>query len=209
MCAYRLSIALLVASVRTGDALKISRRALGGAIPAAAAALAPCAASAKGIGTVFAMAAASDPGRSPFQGYFVDPNHVKGYRIVTANVDAGSLSVVGRDGPDEPEFALKGIIQSQFSAAIDFSPKGGPAALQCTFRLVEGRPIVEFPDGNGWARLSEKPEMLKAVAPMGDDRRSGLAKIGSALGGGGKKEKAPSSEKGGGFGLPKMKLPFS
>lgn len=125
------------------------------------------------------------------------------------------MQVVGRDGPDDPEFELSGIITSQFDALLDFSPKGGPKNLAARseacvveltpwprgvdatplwlplrFKLLEGgRPVVEFPDGNGWARISAKPVVVTAAdiareKPMSDDKRSGVAKILGSLGGG-------------------------
>ncbi|KAH8046970.1 GTPase [Aureococcus anophagefferens] len=80
--------------------------------------------------------AASDPTKSPFQGYYKDPEHLDGYRIIKANVGLGELLVTGRDAPDGEEFVLTGVITSQFSAIIDFSPKGGPKNLPTRFKLT-------------------------------------------------------------------------
>ncbi|KAH8045530.1 GTPase [Aureococcus anophagefferens] len=125
--------------------------------------------------------AASDPTKSPFQGYYKDPEHLDGYRIIKANVGLGELLVTGRDAPDGEEFVLTGVITSQFSAIIDFSPKGGPKNLPTRFKLVQGRPIIEFPDGNGWARISEKPAIPTVEVPMSQDKRSGLDKLRGAM----------------------------
>mmetsp|Transcript_7581 Transcript_7581/g.22484 ORF Transcript_7581/g.22484 Transcript_7581/m.22484 type:complete len:186 (+) Transcript_7581:181-738(+) len=177
---------LLVASTA---ALRLhSRRAfaVGVAVAPAAAATAAHAAPGDTFSTAMNVFTASDPTRSPFQGYYKDPEHMQGYRIVKADVPAGTLRVTGRDGPDDPEFSLDGVIVSQFTALIDFSAKGGPKNLPATFRLVQGRPVVEFPDGNGWARLSDKPVVpdprdALRERPASEDKRSGLDKIRGSL----------------------------
>ena len=112
------------------------------------------------------------------------------------------------DAPDGDEFVLRGTITSQFSAIIDFSPKGGPKNLNARFQLVSGRPIVSFPDGNGWARISDKPAIpapvdLKREQPMQADKRSGLAKLRGAL----DTDQLQKDSQAAGFSFPK--LPFS
>jgi hypothetical protein len=200
--------ALLAAST---SALKLSRRAFA-AGPASAALLGPRAAfAAPGpAATALSVFSASDPTKSPFQGYYKDPEHLDGYRIIKANVGLGELLVTGRDAPDGEEFVLTGVITSQFSAIIDFSPKGGPKNLPTRFKLVQGRPIIEFPDGNGWARISEKPAIptVKPEVPMSQDKRSGLDKLRGAVDTG----KLAGDAKDAGISLPSLslpKLPFS
>ena len=113
------------------------------------------------------------------------------YLFGALRTHAGTLQVRGRDSADGSEFVLDGEIISQFDAVIDFSPKGGPKRLAARFRLLPGgRPILEFPDGNAWARLSDKPDpnvMAEierdriANRPMSADKRSGFAKVMGAL----------------------------
>ena len=59
--------------------------------------------------------------------------------------------------------------------------------MAARFKLLSGgRPILEFPDGNAWARLSDKPDpnVMAEIErdrvqnrPMADDKRSGFAKV--------------------------------
>ena len=194
--------------VAAANALSINRRAFAvgvAGVPAAASAAGP---DGSAVSTALNMFSASDPTKSPFQGYYKDPEHLEGYRIIKASVDSGELTVTGRDAPDGDEFVLRGTITSQFSAIIDFSPKGGPKNLNARFQLVSGRPIVSFPDGNGWARISDKPAIpapvdLKREQPMQADKRSGLAKLRGAL----DTDQLQKDSQAAGFSFPK--LPFS
>ena len=75
---------------------------------------------------------------------------------------------------------------------------------------MQGRPIIEFPDGNGWARISEKPAIptVKPEVPMSQDKRSGLDKLRGAMDTG----KLAGDAKDAGISLPGLslpKLPFS
>lgn len=203
---------LLLASLANGlklnrFGLKLDRRAF-----AVGLAGLPAVASASQFSTATAIFNAGDPNKSPFQGYFIDPNHLKGYRIIKADVERGTLTVTGRDGPDDTEFVLSGVIQSQFNAVLDFSSKGGPSNVSARFKLLQGRPIVEFPDGNGWARISDKPEIPKPKdiareRPMSADKRSGFAKVMDAIKNGEAEPVAAPAPSG--FSLPSIKLPFS
>ena len=62
---------------------------------------------------------------------------------------------------------------------------------------------MEFPDGNAWARLSDKPEVPDPTAaararararPASDDKRSGVAKILGAFADGASEEARPPVE---------------
>ena len=144
----RRTLALLTAC--SAAALRLSRRtALAGI---AAAPLVPAKAYAAGnLGAALAVFSASNPTVSPFTGFYKDPEHLEGYRIIKADNYMGTLQVRGRDSADGSEFVLDGEIISQFDAVIDFSPKGGPAAARATFSALTG--MLRFADGNAWTRV--------------------------------------------------------
>jgi len=185
----RCTLALLAAS--NVAALKLSRRTALAVL--ASAPLVPARAHARGqLDTALAVFGAADPTKSPFTGYWKDPNHLEGYRTIKADNYSGVLKITGRDSADGPEFVLDGEVLSQFDASIDFSPKGGPKRLAARFKLLPGgRPIMEFPDGNAWARLSDRPDpnVMQDIEkervrerPMSSDKRSGVAKVLSLMG---------------------------
>ena len=177
----------LLAACNAVAALRLSRRhALAGV--AGVAPLVPANAYAAGnLGAALAVFSAANPTVSPFTGFYKDPEHLEGYRVIKADNYMGTLQVRGRDSADGSEFVLDGEIISQFDAVIDFSPKGGPKRLAARFKLLSGgRPILEFPDGNAWARLSDKPDpnVMAEIErdrvqnrPMSADKRSGFAKV--------------------------------
>ena len=111
------------------------------------------------LGAALAVFSASNPTVSPFTGFYKDPEHMDGYRVIKADNYMGTLQVRGRDSADGSEFVLDGEIISQFDAVIDFSPKGGPKRLAARFDCYRaGSAYLEFPDGSRWARLSDKPD---------------------------------------------------
>ena len=177
----------LLAACNAVASLRLSRRQTLAGI-AGVAPLVPANAYAAGnLGAALAVFSAANPTVSPFTGFYKDPEHLEGYRTIKADNYMGTLQVRGRDSADGPEFVLDGEIISQFDAVIDFSPKGGPKRLATRFKLLQGgRPILEFPDGNAWARLSDKPDpnVMAEIErdrvqnrPMSDDKRSGFAKV--------------------------------
>ena len=128
----------LLAACNAVAALRLSRRhALAGV--AGVAPLVPASAYAAGnLGAALAVFSASNPTVSPFTGFYKDPEHLEGYRIIKADNYMGTLQVRGRDSADGSEFVLDGEIISQFDAVIDFSPKGGPKRLAARFKLLSG-----------------------------------------------------------------------
>ena len=99
-------IALLAACNAAVAALRLSRRhALAGV--AGVAPLVPASAYAAGnLGAALAVFSASNPTVSPFTGFYKDPEHMDGYRVIKADNYAGTLQVRGRDSADGPEFVL-------------------------------------------------------------------------------------------------------
>ena len=99
----RRTLALLTAC--SAAALRLSRRtALAGI---AAAPLVPANAYAAGnLGAALAVFSASNPTVSPFTGFYKDPEHMDGYRVIKADNYMGTLQVRGRDSADGPEFVL-------------------------------------------------------------------------------------------------------
>ena len=95
----------LLAACNAVAALRLSRRqALAGI---AAAPLVPASAYAAGnLGAALAVFSASNPTVSPFTGFYKDPEHLEGYRIIKADNYMGTLQVRGRDSAAGPEFVL-------------------------------------------------------------------------------------------------------
>ena len=112
------------------------------------------------LGAALAVFSASNPTVSPFTGFYKDPEHMDGYRVIKADNYAGTLQVRGRDSADGSEFVLDGEIISQFDAVIDFSPKGGPSGLTgiltpAGFYNGKATPaLIQWPDGNKWPKTS-------------------------------------------------------
>lgn len=79
------------------------------------------------------------------QGVFVDPNHPKGYRLVS--VRNNKLRIYGRDGPKKPYWAIKGTIKKK-KGEIDFTDKPGPNPGKVDVKFEKNKII--FPDGNCW-----------------------------------------------------------
>jgi len=111
---------------------------------------------------------------SPFTGDYNDPQHpscLRQVKVVGAPIrgdgtrslvpvveirgyDGGSSSSDGNACTARPNsrddlWTVRGKITSTNQAVLDFSPKGGPTALQATY---EDGGIV-FPDGNKWTKL--------------------------------------------------------
>ena len=109
---------------------------------------------------------------SPFTGDFEDPNHpgcLRQVKVVGAPLRGDGtrsaypvIEITGYDGngsgkactdADRPTRAdlwkIKGQMKSNTVAALDFSPKGGPANLPGTWD-TDG---IVFPDGNKWMKI--------------------------------------------------------
>jgi len=95
-----------------------------------------------------------------FGGYFRDPKHYKegtfaGSRFVTSEAgdkESPNITMIGSD--DGASFwTIHGVAtQSRCDISVDFSPKGGPAALSGKYEL-QTRAIV-WADGNYWNQLN-------------------------------------------------------
>ena len=96
---------LFLLTACSAAALRLSRRtALAGI---AAAPLVPANAYAAGnLGAALAVFSAANPTVSPFTGFYKDPEHLEGYRVIKADNYMGTLQVRGRDSADGPEFVL-------------------------------------------------------------------------------------------------------
>ncbi len=82
------------------------------------------------------------------EGKYSDPNHPKGYRLVTVT-DSGDLKIEGNDSSTTGvQWTLVGKMNGE-DLVIDFSPKGGPKDLPGKF-VGDG---ITFPDGNKWPQL--------------------------------------------------------
>jgi hypothetical protein len=76
---------------------------------------------------------------------FTDPNHHGAPRIISIKKD-GTLSIIGRDIPGEPKWKIKGKLDKNNDAVLDFSSKGGPKKIKAN--ILPSR--VKFVDGNVW-----------------------------------------------------------
>ena len=76
---------------------------------------------------------------------FSDPNHDGAPRIISIKKD-GTLTIVGRDKPSGPKWKIKGTIDKNNDAILDFSSKGGPKKIKAN--ILPSR--VKFGDGNVW-----------------------------------------------------------
>ena len=84
------------------------------------------------------------------EGYYSDPNHPNGYRLLIL-ADNNKAIVEGSDnGPISTgkEWVLQAVTKGS-SLFIDFTPKGYPKTLEGKF---DGSGIV-FPDGNRWVKF--------------------------------------------------------
>lgn len=107
-----------------------------------------------------------------FTGEYDDPNHpncLRSVKVVGAPLRADGtrpsnpiIEVTGYDGNGSDNFCseddrptrsdlwkIQGKMKSNTEAALDFSPKGGPAGVTGTW---DGSGIV-FPDGNKWTKV--------------------------------------------------------
>merc|ERR1719223_1122857 len=110
---------------------------------------------------------------NPLTGEYDDPNHpncLRSVKVVGAPLRADGtrppnpiIEVIGYDGngsgkmcseTDRPTrsdlWKIEGKMKSNTVAALDFSPKGGPAGVTGTW---DGTGIV-FPDGNKWTKVA-------------------------------------------------------
>ena len=76
---------------------------------------------------------------------YVDPNHDGAPRIIRIKKN-GTLTIVGRDHPGGKKWRIKGKIDKDNNAILDFSPKGGPKNIKAN--ITPSR--VKFSDGNVW-----------------------------------------------------------
>ena len=96
----------LLAACNAVASLRLSRRQTLAGI-AGVAPLVPANAYAAGnLGAALAVFSAANPTVSPFTGFYKDPEHLEGYRVIKADNYAGTLQVRGRDSADGPEFVL-------------------------------------------------------------------------------------------------------
>lgn len=86
--------------------------------------------------------------RLNYQGVYTDPNHPKGYRVLTGNARTANLKL--QDDPSDKVYNLPGQIETASDGSVrqfafDFSPKGGPGNIVGIFTTdKEGIPIIHF-----------------------------------------------------------------
>jgi hypothetical protein len=88
---------------------------------------------------------------TPFAGHFADPNHPGCPRSISTNATAAAVS--GEDEDGRP-WTVRASIASNTSGLatilVDFSPKGGPRALEGTWTGAS----IAWADGNAWQLLT-------------------------------------------------------
>ena len=89
---------------------------------------------------------------SDLDGQYSDPNHPAGIRLVSH--DGNQITIKGRDQANAEFWQVRGQVVGN-SLLIDFSPKGGPAALKATI-TNQG---ITFSDGNTWKKLNTQKEI--------------------------------------------------
>ena len=87
----------------------------------------------------------------PFAGHFADPNHPGCPRSISANATAATVS--GEDEDGRPWTVRASVASNTAGLAtilVDFSPKGGPEALEGTWSGAS----IAWADGNSWELLT-------------------------------------------------------
>jgi len=91
------------------------------------------------------------PSPPPFTGHFADPNHPGCPRSIIANATAAAVSGKDEEGPP---WTVGASVSSGTGRAptilVDFSPKGGPSALNGTWTGAS----IAWEDGNSWQLLA-------------------------------------------------------
>ena len=91
------------------------------------------------------------PSPPPFSGHFADPNHPGCPRSIIANATAAAVS--GKDA-EGPPWTVRASVSSgpgrPPTILVDFSPKGGPKALNGTWTGAS----IAWEDGNAWRLLA-------------------------------------------------------
>ncbi|KAL7485775.1 hypothetical protein ACHAW6_011377 [Cyclotella cf. meneghiniana] len=96
-----------------------------------------------------------------YQGLYTDPNHPKGYRVLTGNAQTANLRL--QDDPSDKVYNLPIQVETASDGtlkrfAFDFSPKGGPVnIIGILTKDKEGIPIITFADGNTWKKRETGP----------------------------------------------------
>lgn len=84
-----------------------------------------------------------------YQGVFMDPNHPKGYRVLTGDSSIGTMQL--QDIPEDSIYEIPLKIETD-KILIDFSVKGGPKDVTGVVGSIGGVTTISFPDGNVWKK---------------------------------------------------------
>jgi len=79
---------------------------------------------------------------------YTDPKHNNAPRRITFHKN-GTIKITGRDTPRGKNWTIKGKINKNKDAVLDFSPKGGPSKINA--KITEKG--VKFSDGNLWSSV--------------------------------------------------------